>query len=229
MSERPDRRCKSGKSPACPKNRPKWPRLAPCPPLGRCGALSAARASTNTSAVGTTPTQVPGKRLVDALGRPTHALFGRHFRRWWPPWQRWGGENDAQKERASAGLVRLRGASRAPASAWYPARMCSPTRAPRIARRAFPPGATAANGAILADFWHFLIEFGGSLPKHSTRSHGTDHKTMLLIIMAHSDQVSSPPILGQNPRDRCPTSADPATSRFHPTQETVASKTPSHR
>ena len=35
------------------------------------------RASANTSALGTTPTQVPGKRLVDVLGRSTHAPFWR--------------------------------------------------------------------------------------------------------------------------------------------------------
>ena len=43
-------------------------------------AIAGARVD-KTSALGTTPTQVPGKCLVDALGRPTHAPFGRHFRR----------------------------------------------------------------------------------------------------------------------------------------------------
>ena len=96
----------------------------------------------------------------EAARRPTRPADTRSFWASFSPLQRCqqrpaaatSGENDAQKERASAGLVRLRAASRAPASAWYPARMCSSTRAPRIARRTFPPGATAANIAILADF-----------------------------------------------------------------------------
>ena len=77
--------------------------------------------------------------------------FWRHFRRFRAA-AATSGENDAQKERASAGLVRLRGASRAPASAWYPARTCSSTRAPRKARRTFPPGATTAKWPF-CPFW----------------------------------------------------------------------------
>ena len=77
------------------------------------------------------------------------------------------GENDAQKEHASTGaLVRLRGASRAPASAWYPARMCLSTRAPGIARRTSPLGATAENGAILADYWQVLSRFADFANTH---------------------------------------------------------------
>ena len=52
---------------------------------GAFGTPFAVRASSNTSTLGTMPNTVPGKRLVDALGRPTHAPFGRHFRRWRPP------------------------------------------------------------------------------------------------------------------------------------------------
>ena len=84
---------------------------------GRFGALSAARASTNTSALGTMPITVPGKRVEDALGRPTHAPFRAIFAaQRFPaaPAATASSENDAQKERASAGLVRLLRASRAP-------------------------------------------------------------------------------------------------------------------
>ena len=63
----------------------KMARLGAVRARGRCGALSAERASTNTSALGTTPTPVPGKRLVDALGRPTHAPFQVIFAAWRPP------------------------------------------------------------------------------------------------------------------------------------------------
>ena len=68
--------------------------------------------------------------------------FWRHFRRFRAA-AATSGKNDAQKERVSAGLVRLRAASRAPASAWYPVGMCSSTRVPQIAHCTFPPGATA--------------------------------------------------------------------------------------
>ena len=51
----------------------KWLRL---PPQRGCGAPSAARASTNTSALGPVPTHVSREGQTSSLGRPTCASLG---------------------------------------------------------------------------------------------------------------------------------------------------------